>query len=129
MSDIDELITIGEEPIPFRNFDSVFPIIKRLVPFLKRAKKLEVAIKEHRAQQLDDRCWLDDQKLYAVLEDGDLGDNRTPPMEEMLKNCKRYLETRCQPGPWKTYQQLEAELANAKKEIEALRLRYEFWKD
>lgn len=75
-----------------------------------RIKELEDAIKKHRAQKLDDRCWLDDQELYAVLKDGDLGNNSTPPMDKMLENCKNFLTKRCNPSnKWKSYQELEKE--------------------
>ena len=51
---------------------------------------------------------LDDGELYNVLNEPiPEGYNNIPPVEEMLKNCKRYLETRCKAGPWKTYQELE----------------------
>jgi hypothetical protein len=83
-----------------------------------RIAELEAAIKQHRDQKLDDRCWLDDQKLYAVLKDGNTGDNSTPPMDAMLANCKRFLEKRCSPGDWKTYQELETENAKLRKQLE-----------
>lgn len=82
-----------------------------------QAFKYAQAIREHRSQRLDDRCWLDDQDLYRVLGDGNLGDNSTPPMEEMLKNCKRFLEQRCNPGNWPSYQELERRIALMKEDL------------
>ena len=56
---------------------------------LERIKVLEDAIKEHAAQRLDDRCFLDDLKLYKLV-----GIDEHPglalPEEEFLGNCKRY---------------------------------------
>lgn len=71
--------------------------------------RLRAAVINHRSQRSDDRCWLDDQELYAVLGDGDLGDNRVGDKTAMLENCKRFLDQRCQAGGWKTYAEMEAE--------------------
>jgi len=46
--------------------------------------RLRDAIKKHRDQRGDDRCWLDDRELYAVLGDGDLGDNHVGDKAAML---------------------------------------------
>ena len=82
-----------------------------------RIKELEDAIKEHRAQKADDRCIEDDDKLYAVLGDGIKCDRRVGNKEEMLKNCARFIENRCQQGGWKTYQELEKENKKLKEEL------------
>jgi hypothetical protein len=76
----------------------------------RRVEELEAAIRQHRDQKGDDRCWFDDQELYAVLKDGNLGDNTVGDKEAMLKNCQRYVTHRCEGGgDWKTYEQLEQE--------------------
>lgn len=59
--------------------------------------KLENAIREHRDQKGDDRCWLDDRDLYAVLPEGNKDISSLPPAEEFLGNCKRFHASR-QPG-------------------------------
>lgn len=82
---------------------------------------LRKAIETHRGQKLDDRCWLDDQTLYGALNDGNLGDNSTPPKDKMLDNCRRYIERRCNAGSWKSYQDLELELAAAEAKCERLK--------
>lgn len=55
----------------------------------ERVLELHLAIKEHAAQRLDDRCFLDDLKLYKLV-----GIDEHPglalPEEEFLGNCKRY---------------------------------------
>lgn len=61
-----------------------------------RITVLEEAIREHRDQRGDDRCWQDDHKLYAVLKDG-----WTPPKVDSaveLENCKRYIACRQDPN-------------------------------
>lgn len=60
-------------------------------------KKLRAAIRKHRDQRLDDRCWMDDYELYESLPEGATPhyvDLRLLPREEMLKNCERYVECR-----------------------------------
>jgi len=74
---------------------------------LERIAELEDAIRAHRLQRLDDRCWMDDQVLYEALHDGDSGDNATPPKEKMLANCERFIDRRCKPGDWRSYQEIE----------------------
>lgn len=59
------------------------------------AARLERAIRHHRDQRGDDRCWLDDVLLYESLPGGaKLADQRLPPPEEMLANCKRFIASR-----------------------------------
>lgn len=58
----------------------------------ERIKELEDAIREHRDQKGDDRCWLDDRKLYRVI--GDDADLSLPPKHDFLKSCERYWEQR-----------------------------------
>lgn len=74
-------------------------------------EKLSAAIRKHRDQRADDRCWLDDLELYAVLDDEVVADNTLPPRELFLANCARYYDRRCKAGDWPAYQQLEALLA------------------
>lgn len=74
--------------------------------------RLKNAIKMHRAQRADDRCIEDDDRLYEALGDGIKCDRRIGNPELMLANCKRFIRNRCEAGgPWKSYQELEAELA------------------
>jgi hypothetical protein len=78
---------------------------------------LKSAIKNHRSQKADDRCIEDDDALYAVLGDGILCDRRVGSKEEMLKNCSRFIERRCEGGHWPTYSSLEAEVKNLKDQL------------
>jgi len=85
--------------------------------FEERIAQLEAAIQTHRDQKADDRCWMDDQALYAVLGDDNLGDNRVGDPAAMLENCKRFIERRCAGGEWPTYAELEARIAQLEKQL------------
>ena len=62
-------------------------------------EKLKAAIREHAFERGDDRCWLDDQKLYAAAGiDLDETNTALPPKEEFLGNCARYHACRQKPG-------------------------------
>lgn len=84
---------------------------------LKRIDVLETAIRQHRSQKADDRCIFDDDTLYDVLGDGIRCDRRVGSKEEMLKNCARYIDKRCEEGHWPTYAQLEDRIKELEQEI------------
>ncbi len=59
-------------------------------------EKLRAAIRKHRDQRGDDRCWLDDEELYKALPEG-----YTPPARDScveLKLCQKYIESRHNPS-------------------------------
>lgn len=62
----------------------------------QRVSQLETAIRTHRDQRGDDRCWLDDAELYAVLgeDQATQTDFKLPPRQTFLQNCSRYWECR-----------------------------------
>lgn len=66
---------------------------------LAEIDRLKSAIREHRDQKGDDRCWLDDGKLYAALGEGDIDLYATalPPKCDFLVSCERYWKERQQP--------------------------------
>lgn len=72
----------------------------------QRASKLWDAIVAHHAQKADDRCIEDDDKLYAAAGLPPC-DRRVGSKAEMLRNCERFLDNRCQEGGWPTYVTLE----------------------
>lgn len=81
-----------------------------LISYYKgQAERYRRAIIRHRRYRADDRCWLDDQELYKVLGDGNLGDFHVGDKQAMLRNCERFLESRCMEGRWKSYEQMERE--------------------
>ncbi len=59
-----------------------------------RVIELEAAIRTHRDERGDDRCWLDDNELYAVLGDTTQPVFTLPPRAEFLGNCARFWECR-----------------------------------
>ena len=84
---------------------------------LARIAALETAIREHRDQRGDDRCWMDDEKLYNILPEG-----YTPPKRDCrveLKFCERFIATRHNPGT--TYVSPEREIEALKTEVENLK--------
>ena len=58
------------------------------------------AIRNHRDQKGDDRCWIDDGLLYSKLPEGyeklATGGQQLCP-DEMLANCKKYIASRHDP--------------------------------
>jgi hypothetical protein len=57
--------------------------------------QLKAAIRHHRDQRRDERCWLDDMELYKVLgEPVDAADLALPPRDEFLESCRRYWQQR-----------------------------------
>lgn len=76
----------------------------------ERLDSLEAAIRKHRDQKADDRCWMDDLELYAALGDQVVPDNRVGCPAEMLANCERFIARRCAGGEWPSYLALETEL-------------------
>jgi len=93
--------------------------VVRLEDWQARAERAESAIREHHAQKSDDRCIEDDDRLYAIL--GLKCDRRVGSKEEMLKNCARFIERRCEAGGWPTYAELETKLAGLKDALEQVK--------
>ena len=61
----------------------------------EETKKLRAVIRYHRDQKGDDRCWVDDLRLYEMLPEGSVGYDSTLPTEEVfLENCKRFCRSR-----------------------------------
>lgn len=71
---------------------------------------LRQAIKTHRSQRADDRCIEDDDRLYEALGDGIKCDRHVGSKGEMLTNCARFIDRRCEGGHWPSYAELEAAL-------------------
>lgn len=59
-----------------------------------RITQLETAIRKHRDQRGDDRCWVDDMELYEVLAESEQPVLKLPPRSVFLRNCARYWECR-----------------------------------
>lgn len=81
------------------------------------ATKLLQAIRKHRDQRGDDRCWMDDEELYAALPEG-----YTPPARDtavMLKHCERFIV--CRENPKTEYVSPEREIERLKGVIDSLK--------
>lgn len=81
---------------------------------IDRCKELENAIRKHRDQIADDRCVFDDEELYEVLGEEIKCDRRVGSKEQMLENCRRFIDNRCEGGHWPTYKQLHDSLLKIK---------------
>lgn len=55
-----------------------------------RVEILESGIRQHRDEKGNDRCWLDDQRLYALLPEGPPEPQALPPIHEFIPNCVKY---------------------------------------
>lgn len=89
-----------------------------------RVAELETAIRTHRDQRDDDRCWLDDAALYAVLPDTKAVDTLLPPHDEFMQSCSRFWMQRQAPCRGKvvtpdfmTIRQLEEEIARLRNAV------------
>lgn len=94
-----------------------------------RVAALEAAIRDHRDQRADDRCWMDDDILYAALGDKKESDNRVGDKFAMIQNCVRYVDRRCAGGTWVSYAELEQTLADTVRELGRLLLAVTFRPD
>lgn len=66
---------------------------------LVEAHRLRKAIRYHRDQKANDRCWIDDVTLYQVLPEGAAGlDTSLPSRDAFLTNCARYHDQRQAPS-------------------------------
>jgi hypothetical protein len=79
MSDLDE----------FSGLETYDSLVSEIV-------RLRNGIRKHRDAKGHARCWEDDRELYALLPEGNLGDQTLPPREEFLAGCHRYYELRRQ---------------------------------
>ena len=87
--------------------DSIF-VLKQ------RVKRYEEAIRKHKDQKGDDRCWMDDEELYSVLPEGYIRPERDSCVE--LELCKKFIKSRHNPNI--EYVSPEREIEKLKKEIE-----------
>jgi hypothetical protein len=59
-------------------------------------ERLRTAIRKHRDQRGDDRCWMDDEELYKALPEGYFPPERDTSVE--LEHCKRFIACRRNPA-------------------------------
>jgi hypothetical protein len=77
---------------------------------------LRDAVRKHRDQRGDDRCWLDDEELYRALPEGYVAPARDASVELAL--CQQFIHCRHNPAtvyvsPQRRIEELEAQI-NAK---------------
>jgi hypothetical protein len=87
-----------------------------------KTRAYEAAIRKHRDQRGDDRCWMDDEELYKALPEGYTPPERDTAVE--LRNCEIFLACRKNPATTYVSPQREIEALHAKldKAKEALQL-------
>src|SRR6185295_4021271 len=77
---------------------------------------LQTAIRKHRDQRGDDRCWLDDVELYRALGEPMLiKDLALPGPCEMMANCVRFIKSRQPDGIEYISPQLEFDIVDAER--------------
>lgn len=104
--------------------DPVFALAVMATAWREEADRLRAAIRRHRDQRGDDRCWLDDEELYRALPEG-----HTPPARDCaveLALCEKFIASRHNPAteyvsPQRRIEELESDLAAAVREIVGLR--------
>lgn len=82
-----------------------------------RVKELENAIRAHRDQRGDDRCWMDDEALYKVLPEGYVPPKRDVSVE--IKHCLQFISCRQNPqteyiSPQREIERLQSQIENMK---------------
>jgi len=87
------------------------------------AYELREAIRTHRDERGDDRCWEDDERLYKALPEGYAPPERDTSVE--LENCKRYISCRRNPNteyisPQREIEKLQEEIKYLKERIDGL---------
>jgi uncharacterized coiled-coil DUF342 family protein len=89
-------IAAAREAVRIQTVKALAAELERL---MAERDELLAAIKEHRDQRGDDRCWLDDQKLYVAAGLGETatGETALPPKCDFLKSCERYWHQRQAP--------------------------------
>lgn len=77
-------------------------------------ERLRAAIRKHRDQRGDDRCWKDNDELYAALPEGHAPVEHDTLVE--LENCRRYIASCHDPrteyvSPQREIERLQAAIA------------------
>lgn len=67
------------------------PLFRAILRDINKYVELQEAVKEHAEQLLDDRCFLDDLKLYKLVGIED-HPGLEMPKEQFLNNCSKYWE-------------------------------------
>lgn len=94
--------------------------------YKEKYEALLFAIRKHRDQKGDDRCWMDDYELYQALPEGINGaDLRLCELQIMIECCKKYIASRHDPSkPYISPQRRIEELENEVGLLKAQRADY-----
>jgi hypothetical protein len=82
--------------------------------------KLLHVVREVHAARADDLCWMDIDRIFAAA-GLPAPDRRAGDKFAMLKNCARFIDTMCAGGKWRTYAQLEEDVARLTETVSRLR--------
>jgi hypothetical protein len=111
---LDELERALLKPVALAMSPQFVANAQQAIPqLLSEIRRLQAAIRRHRDYRGDDRCFLDDRELYAVLPEG-----YTPPAKDSavtLAQCERYIACRQDPAteyvsPQRRIEELEAQV-------------------
>ncbi len=88
-----------------------------------RLRELRAAVRLHRDQKGDDRCWMDDEILYHALPEGYTVPERDTTVE--LAHCERFIRCRMNPktryvSPQRRIEELEARVKELEHENDLL---------
>lgn len=77
---------------------------------------LLAVIRDVHSQHADDLCWMDIDRIFAAA-GLPVPDRRVGGKAAMLKNCERFIDGLCQGGGWKSYRELEAQVADLESQL------------
>lgn len=98
--DLDDRLTSLEDrrANPLRTRELVAEWCRREAKLTEELERLRAGIRAHRDARGDDRCYLDDAALYALLGEEVKPETALPPREVFLANCARFHASRQAPG-------------------------------
>ena len=114
MLDLDRLEAIGKASCG--DFTGPGELWSNWQAMIDEIRALQSAIRKHRDQRGDDRCWMDDEELYRVLPEGYVAPVRDTAVE--LDKCEQFI--RCRHNPGTVYVSPEREIEELRSEIRRL---------
>ena len=91
-----------------------------VIEVAERYVELFALIKDCHKQHADDLCWQEIDRIFIAV-GLPVPDRKVGDIDAMYKNCWRFLKTQCSGGAWKSYVELEKELAAAQKDNTVLK--------
>lgn len=59
-------------------------------PLIQKIQEIRQAIRQHRDQKGDDRCWLDDYRVWACIEGSPADPEALPSFEDGMEQCRAF---------------------------------------